>query len=356
MIAPIDVAVIDASGVAVTQQLAPGAPLTLVVPAGGYLAPDERDVHPAWSSNFGAQINLTLLAPPADAASEVLAAFESRSAAQQERVSAGELSISDPSQFAAFRASLDSEVAQDAATLSACRQALSTGDPNWLVAAEPALEAPARPQFDPSYGVCRTSYPTQTLEAELASSLAGATPASLARVEYLLSFDYGDDTIAAIGAVVTSAPSLELRDEALERLWYQAAGYPLYSPISNATLPAWDALAEGELVPTMSETRFYSAIELIVALNDTAAVPLIAPLLHQVALSSRAQVYGVCAAHALTGTGSAAWAAFQTATMPWNTLDPAAAAVLQNPAGCGGVARRERAHSAIRPREGKARR
>ena len=222
LIVPLDFAVIDAAGVPAPSHLVPGIPLTVTVPAGGYLAADEHDVHPPLYYDFGLggasyDTLANHFAPLPPTAAPVLAAFEGRSAAEQEK--AGQirlLPITAPAQFAAYYASLDSDLAKNDAVIAAC--GLAAQDATWVPVLAPAIEAPARAEFDPGYLQCSSTYAKATLEPELKAALLGGTPADLARVEYLMSFDYGTDTNALIGGIASTAPSLRLREIAQERL------------------------------------------------------------------------------------------------------------------------------------------
>ncbi len=222
MIAPMALDVIDATGSATAFTLTPGNQVVVTVPAGGYLAADERDVHPPWYDDFGQSgqpyfIAADSFAPAASAATPVLAAFASRSAAQQEKASEiSLLPVASPADLAAYVASLDSDDAQNNAVIAAC--GLASTDPAWLTAVEPFLETPPRQEFDEGFEQCGSAYPIANLEAELTAALADGSPAADARIEYLVSFDYGPDTATVIGAVESSANSLLLREVAAERL------------------------------------------------------------------------------------------------------------------------------------------
>src|SRR5262249_26198581 len=63
LIAPLGVAVVAADGTAVTRTLDVGVPLQVTVPSGGYLAPDEADVHPDWGYSFVTNDFWTKLVP-----------------------------------------------------------------------------------------------------------------------------------------------------------------------------------------------------------------------------------------------------------------------------------------------------
>jgi aminopeptidase N len=86
--APFEVTVVDAAGAATVHTLIAGTPVRLTVPAGGYIAPDERGVHPNWSTSFDVDDHAyydrlrPLFVPTAPAA---LAAYATRSYAHVER-------------------------------------------------------------------------------------------------------------------------------------------------------------------------------------------------------------------------------------------------------------------------------
>jgi aminopeptidase N len=87
--APFEVTVVDAAGVATVHTLIEGTPVRLTVPAGGYIAPDERGVHPTWYASFAVDYEAfynglrPLFVPTAPAA---LTAYSTRSHAHVERV------------------------------------------------------------------------------------------------------------------------------------------------------------------------------------------------------------------------------------------------------------------------------
>ena len=284
-----------------------------------------------------------LFAPPPTALPAVLAAFESRSAAQQERAAA--LPIATAAQWSAYYGALDSNRAQASAVAFACTKGKT--DPTWMAAIDGQLEAPPRDVFDTRLVACGTTKPQAAFETELHAALVGATPAQLAHVQYLMSFDYGDDAIDVIGPVVKTAPQLVLRDLALTRLIYELEGLVAYTPVGDAKKPAWNALFEGELVATMSEGRFDDVIGAIGTLGDVGALGKIATIIHAPQISGQSQVYAVCTAFGIASGSDLT--AFETAAMPYNTLDPQAASILSSGgqgcsgnarAGGGGVARR----------------
>src|SRR5262249_38917257 len=123
MIAPIGVTVVDTAGAATPRVFAPGAPLTVIVQTGGYLAPDEQDVHPYWPGSFtiaGADYS-ALRAAMRPASATAISAWTARSAAQQERALADAgLPTHAGADLTAFYPALDSFFAQRSATLAGC--------------------------------------------------------------------------------------------------------------------------------------------------------------------------------------------------------------------------------------------
>jgi hypothetical protein len=340
---PISLTVVDAGGVATPRTLAPGTPLTVDVPVGGYLAPDERDVHPYWHLSFtidnARYFELSPLLVPGGGAG-ALAAFEDRSAGAQERA----LSIAGmpglvPDALGAIHGALDSSQAKRGVVLEGCRRifALPAGDPDiaaWAAALAPVLAAPAQPVYLASFGRCARALPPSLL-AELAelADLGAAIPAPrLGRLEYLLGFDYGaDETLALVSRIAASAPSVRHRDLALDRLGQQARSS--YSGVPAGSLDVYRAFFRARLAGVTSSTRLLILWRGIVGLSALDALPDVAALLHKVRVDPFSQRRIVCEAFQIGGT-SAAWAAFQTAAQPWEELSAEAAAVLRDPAAC----------------------
>jgi len=224
---PIALSVVDAGGAATSRVLAPGAPLVIDVPVGGYLAPDERDVHPYWYLSFGVAFSDHVRLDPVrvPTAAGALAAFETRSAATQERLVTDTGFVPTPATLRAVHDALDSNAAQRGLVLDGCRAmaALPDGDPAiaaWAAALAPLLASPAQPGFLNRFASCARALPSTALRAELAALADQGTAipaASLARLEYLLGFDHGAaDGFALISRLATSAPSVRHRDLALE--------------------------------------------------------------------------------------------------------------------------------------------
>lgn len=228
MIVPLDFAVIDATGSATSSTLVPGGSLMLTVPAGGYLGADERDLHasyldfgvsPPSYTSMGARF-----APAADAPG-ALAAFESRSAAQQEKASrVGLLPVVAPAGLAAYVTALDSSVARRFALITACTKA--TTDPAWAIAVDSLLETLPLDGFDLGYRGCGSPALIARFETELVAAMADGSPAALARAEALLSFDYGADERAVVGPIAMDAPTLLLREAAAQALGTHSSPAP----------------------------------------------------------------------------------------------------------------------------------
>jgi hypothetical protein len=339
---PIAVSVVDAAGAVSSRTLAPGAPLVVDVPAGGYLAPDESDVHPYWYLSFGtASVDHAKLDPVrVPAAGAALAALETRSAATQERLVQDTALPLGPAELGAVHAALDSAIAQRGLVIDTCRMlaGLPAGDPGiaaWSAALAPLLASPAQPGFLGAFASCARAVPATGLRAELAA-LAAQGPtipaASLARLDYLLGFDHGAaDGLAMIGKVATSAPTVRHRDLALDRLGQQVR--PPYSGVPAADLPAYRAFFRARLADVTSGTRLLVLWRGIVALRAVEAFAEVAGLLHQVPLDAGSQRRIVCDAFAIGGS-SGAWAEFQAAAQPWSELSAEAAAALADPGVC----------------------
>ena len=339
---PISISVVDAGGAATSRALAPGTPLVVDVPVGGYLAPDERDVHPYWYLSFGVAFEDHVQLDPvsAPAAAPALAAFATRSAATQERVVTNTALPLAPAELRAVHDALDSNLAQRGLVIDGCRAlaALPAGDPGiaaWSAALAPLLAAPAQPGFSAQLASCTRALPQAGVRAELAAlaDLGAAIPAtSLARLEYLLGFDHGPaDDLALVGRLATSAPSLRHRNLALDRLAQQVRAP--YAGVSAAELPAYRAFFRARLADVTSGTRLLVLWRGIVGVRAVEALPEVAALLHAVSLDPRTQRRIVCDAFTI-GAATSGWTEFQAAAQPWTELSAEAAEALADPGGC----------------------
>ncbi len=343
IIAPIGITVVDASGAASTSAMRAGVPLTVSVPPGGYLAPDEADVHPPWGYSYRLTGNyyglvLPLLVPTSPAA---LVEFERRSPAQQERaMGAGGPAELAPEQVGPLYAQLDSPWAQRDLIYAGCA-ALSfvAGDAAqeqvWMDALAPLLQAAPDPHFDPYSAGCPVVLTTPTLLPELLALATATDTTSVERLEYLLSFDYGSAaSLAAIGRVAIEGATGKLRAEAVVRLEQQIQAPYQFTPVPDEERGAWREFFRARLAETTSAGTFVGVWQALVGLADVEAAPLAAPFLHTEMLSARSQRSIVCQAFKLTSTAPALWTAFQAAAQPWATLDAAAQAVLADPTPC----------------------
>jgi hypothetical protein len=344
VIAPTLVTVVDAQGRASSSTLVPDMPLTLPVRSGGYLAPDERDVHPAWwasfdlpSADFGAL--LPLLFPTTDAARTT---FAERSAAHQERALDALLRTGTqlglpPAAFTALYAGLDSSVARRYAEIAGCLAWQAHTDDAWGTALQGVLPSPSLTTWSTGYGNCETDLPTRMFAGELTSLAPRVDAKSASRFVYLSSYDYGPAaTLDALSAVATRAPSLQLREQALTRLAYQAAPGFGYSAVSGEQIPRWQDFFRARLDEAKSATRFQMVWRSVVDLSDDRALAIAGQRLHTVELSDDVQQQVVCNAYAMAKAHRPeAWTEFQRAAQPWDTLSSAAQTALsQNGAGC----------------------
>jgi len=337
LLAPFDVTVVDAAGAATSQQVSPGTPRTVTVPAGGYLAPDEIELNPPWmiSSQASGPSVAALYAPSAPAA---LAAFNERSAGHQERaLFYAVLPPFAPAELPAFYAGLDSTLARRYAEIRVCDMIGSlnpAGRIDWVAQLPVFLATPGVESFSARYAGCGLASPETT--AELASVIDTVTPVLAPRLSFLISFDYGAETsFAQLSKLAATAPSLQLREQALSRLASHIKGG--YSAIPD--LAPWKALFEDRLSRAGSAARFNIVWRAVIDLADKDALPIAGSRLRLFGLSQSRQQQVVCDAYALT-LGDAAWVAFQTAAQPWDTLSPNAQAVLKDPGSCQTAARR----------------
>ncbi|MBK9033043.1 MAG: hypothetical protein IPL61_17545 [Myxococcales bacterium] len=337
LIAPIELGAVDAAGVAgPVVGLTAAAPVTVVVPTGGYFAPDQRGVHPYWPAVFGVVDPYYLELEPrmAPGPGAALTAFTAGAPAHQERALDGDLPVSLPDDFTALYDALDSTEARRNAAVGGCAvlAGLTAGDAMaFAEALTPALRDPAIERYETAYARCGALVPRLLFGPELTALAAAPSAATAARLDYLMGFDYGPAmSLAQIGAVATTAPSLRLRDRALSRLVGHTVGR--YSPLAGGDVDAWRAFFRGRYPSTTSLGRLLTVWRTSVRLGDEAAVPAVAPLVRSVPMAPAYQIEIVCAAHDLAAP--ATWTAFQQALQPASTLPAEVAAVLADPTGC----------------------
>ena len=339
LVAPIGITAVDANGTAVTQNASPGAPATVTIPAGGYLALDEADVHPYLAASFdtaGYDVAAGLELPGSAAA---VAAFGARSPSVQETALGDDgLPSTQPADVTALYNALDSTIAQRTFVLAACGalSSLPATDKTALEQAlAPFIRTPALPNFTSSYASCGTAVTTGALATELTQLVDAVTPATAGRLDYLMAFDYGPTaSFTALSKLATTAPTLALRDRAIQRLGLQAAGR--YTDVPAADVPMWQAFFRDRLANVTSQGRLLNIWRGVVGLSDATALPLVAPLLHSVPLAASAQRQIVCDSFNLAGANpsAAAWQAFVAAVQPANTLSSDAQDVLGDPTKC----------------------
>jgi aminopeptidase N len=336
LIAPVTVTVVDAAGQATSSTLVSDAPLTISVPSGGYLAPDETEVHPDWRASFTTSAEeyakiVPLFFPASSAARAV---FSARSAAHQERAidqtigSVGKLDVT-PSAFAAFYGELDSVVARRSAGLAGCNALKMPGDSAWSEVLGPILSNPAITTAATGYAACGTEFASRTFGAEFASLAARVDGAGASRFVYLSSFDYGARmTLDTLSPLAIQGGSLQLREQALGRLGSQVTNAS-YTPVSQDEAPRYRDFFRARLADAKSANRFQTVWRAVVALRDDRALTVAAAKLHTVALSDNVQRGVVCDAYTIAqAVRPEAWSEFQQAAQPWESLGAAARAAL----------------------------
>jgi aminopeptidase N len=343
MISPPRMNVIGADGSATPAPLAIGAPVTVSVPTGGYLAPDEKDVHPQWARSFGVvgagwYALAPRFVPSSDAA---LAAFAARSPAHQELTFYNNLLFQyQPAQYQPLHASLSSKLARQWLEDVSCITidilgGMGTDTTAWTQAVLPSMLNPSYLRLDYGRSGCGPGVGA-LIAGELASDAAAVTAANAPRIDYLLSFDQGvPGSLAAMSTVATTAPSEQLREDADYRLVAQAAYWSSYTPVTDpADVTAWQAFFERELTITTSQYHLLTLWNAVMALGDVGALPTLASKLHTITFSSGLAGGLVCQAYSLSQGQAGSWEAFQQAAQPWATLPADAQPVIADPTRC----------------------
>lgn len=326
-----------------SARLTPDAALTVNVPNGGYLAPDETDVHPDWSSSFTIAPQeyaklVPLFFPSSDAART---AFGTRSASHQERTLdaafGGTALAIAPAAFAAFYAELDSTAARRSAELTGCIN-LATGNTAWGDVLASILPTPSFTSSSRGYAACGTDFAKRNFGDEFARVAGGIDARQASRFVYLSSYDYGAAaTLDALMPIAVQGPSLQLREQALNRLSYQASPRYGYSAVPADQALRWKEFFRARLTESKSATRFQTIWRGVVGLGDDGALLIAAQKLHSLAPSDSVQRQVVCDAYTIAQAARPeAWTDFGAAAQPWDTLSASARAVLMaGGAGCG---------------------
>jgi aminopeptidase N len=347
MISPPRMNVIGADGTATPANLVIGTPLTVSVPAGGYLAPDEKGVHPLSPYSFNIAypdwFSMSPLFLPSSGAA--LTAFENRSPSHQElALNYNGLTQFQPAQYQALHDAMTSLEASSYIEDGGCymisalsAQGLDTTA--WTQAILPSLKAPTYERFTWSRGACGTAIGA-LFQGELTADAAATTAANAARVDYLMSFDYGvAGSLAAISNVATTTPSEQLRLDADSRFVGQAAYWAQYSPVTDpADVTAWQTFLNGELaVANTDDYHLETLWSAVMSLGDLGALPYLATQLHQIGFwHAGVPTTLVCDAYALSMSQPGSWDAFAQAAQPWSTLPAEAQPLVANPATCWG--------------------
>jgi aminopeptidase N len=336
LVTPVTVTIVDAAGAATVHALGVDVATTLTVPAGGYLAPDEEDRHP-WSGTMldnASWFGLVPLLFPGTA--EGRRALEARSARHQEVATGqGFFYVESPDELAGLVRRLDSSRARANAARQGCGLATGSGDPAaWLPTLGALLREPAEPRFDPLLGRCGAELPPAIFGAELRALLANQRASAAARLDYLLSFDYGADSLALLGQIATASPLVAMRDNALWRLTYQASPWGLYQPVPDEQRATWIAFYRDRLAASSSYHGFQPIWYGVLAFADAGALPILGAVFDDQHLPASEQAWVLCGAYTVAAGDAAAWDALVAASAGWTTLVPDAAAVLANPAVC----------------------
>ena len=110
------------------------------------------------------------------------------------------------------------------------------------------------------------------------------------RFVYLSSFDYGPAaTFEALSGVALNGPSLQLREQALNRLSWQASG-TAYTPLAtDEERGRWKTFFRERLASSKSATRFGLTWRTVLALRDDLALTAAGGRLQSVTLPEATQ-------------------------------------------------------------------
>jgi aminopeptidase N len=340
IIAPPELTVVDAAGHASTSTWSVGQPTTVTVPAGGYVAPDERDVHPEWylfDLDFNAYSQLAERFTPSSAAA--LTQFTSRSPGHQEQTFVLGVGPWSADAYEALYRALDSRGAQANAEAVGCfnlAAAARAGGPNpWTPVLTDLLQHSAVESYWPWNGpaFCGPEFANANFGAELRERVADPNVGDSSRLDYLLTFDYGAATnLATFGHVATGAISPKQRFLALVALVYQAQGGT--SPLSAEDVPAWQTFFRARLAESTSTNFFLRLWAGVRALRDDGALAIVGHKLHTVEFSPTLQRRVLCQAYTLSKRRPGAWDELRTAAQPTSTLPQLEQDLLADPTAC----------------------
>jgi hypothetical protein len=344
LLAPIEITVVDAAGIATTKPLVRGIPLTVTVPVGGYVAPDARDVHPDDALVDDVRAYATALdgltRPPGDGAA--FDALLAGSPATQEHAVRYAPLATTADTFGPRFAALDSDGARIAALDGACAtlKSLAPEDPEraaWTSLLAPLLVTPAsdgesllRSAFD-----CGVELATHAFGAELIALETGDPNAAATRLSYLMQFDFGAQaTFDAFAPLADTPSNAALRDEVVARLARQTNPASQLSPIPPEALPAWKGFFRAKMEQATSFRYLRQTYFGALGLSDEAALPILARKITSVVIPAAWQTRFVCGAHAIAGPDEDAWIAFQNAVTGKGQLGKDAVDVLTDPGKC----------------------
>lgn len=170
------------------------------------------------------------------------------------------------------------------------------------------------------------------------------SPASEARVAYLLSFNYGAaNDLRWFRPLVHGGATLWLRTTAFTHLADVAQGLYGDAGITEAERPQWTELFRSSVADSRSFNSIYAAVAAEVALGDLAVVPLLGARLAAGSLNPGLHQYAVCSAYKLTRENPSTWSAFAEQAEAAPGLHRAALAALADPTSCDASAALRRA-------------
>ncbi len=342
LIVPVQVTTISASGEAVVRDIPKGTATTLSIAPGGYLAIDERDIHPVggWldvPNTTGIRDFFQALVP-GTMAGGADDAFFSRSASNQETAlyAWGVPYVATASTLQPSLDKLDSSLAKRGVLSSSCM--LAATDASWNAALATALLSPSAQAIDASdYGSCGGTL-IDPARAELQQLIEGGiTGNNSERFLHLINFDYGAaQTLSLLTAALAKAPTLLIRTSIIRRLRnHVVTRGGRYSSIPAGELAAWTAFFRSQLPTVTTISRLSLVFSAITNLKDKGALPAVGARLQVINPSYSSFASFICGAWRLAGNAqNDDWRAFVTALGSSESFSAPVKALVNDPTSC----------------------
>jgi aminopeptidase N len=297
LLSPVTLTTVTKAGIATVTPIKADGEHELASEPGGYIVFDEADTHTAnivpREANEAAASTFASISPLA------LETLLSRSIAAEATILGAIASTSlTPDLFARLFSRLRSARARAVLLAKSC-SAMAENSENaaWVQKLEPAL----RDAKDIGYrnmSACGSALAERLFGNEVEALVAKRSIADVARLEYLLGFDFGDEgSLRRFGPIAESSPSPRLRALALRRLLRQAEGNHFTAiPETDARRTPWEEFFLRVLARASSPDRIVDAMSGSAALRDTRALKVLSARLQSQDLPDDTQAALICMA------------------------------------------------------------